>query len=956
MKVKKILVELFFMVIVGFQAKAMDVPRKEYPRPQFERTAWINLNGQWDYAFDFSNTGMEKNYPNATGFDDKIMVPFCPESSLSGVGFKDFINNIWYHREIDIPYEWEGKKVLLNFGAVYFNSEVYIDGVLAGRHFGGSSSFSIDITNLVAPGGKHHLVVRACSELRTGKQSAGKQSLQLSSYGCNYTRTTGIWQTVWLEAVAPAGLKSVQVVTDIDQNKVVVFPKFYSDGSYLFKVILKDGDKIVTTSSVKASNSSVVVLPVKNPKLWSPESPFLYDIVYQVIDQSGKMVDEVYSYVGMRKVHIEGNKIYLNNKAYYQRLVLDQGFYPDGIWTAPSDDALKRDIELSKAAGFNGARLHQKAFEERFYYWADKLGYITWGEAPSWGMDANDVEVARNFLVEWSELVICDRNHPSLLIWTPMNEEWWPDKVQYPRFTTDLYNLTKSLDPTRPVNDASGGCHIKTDIWTVHNYEQDPRKLQNILYNEGRFFQTPNYSLGNPPANIGFNGLRQNNVYNFPTYDGKLPYLIDEVGGIKWVKEQDKTNSDTKSWGYGIAPKTEQEFLQRLEGQINSILDLDEHVWGYCYTQLTDVEQEQNGIYYYDRTPKFDIEKIHAIFSKNPEDLKGTYTNPLVDYGPDPWALWHEGCYYYMHTMVDSLVLWKTKDITDLRNAEKKTVWIPTDPTNKHNLWAPEIHHINGKWYIYYAADDGNSDNHQLYVLENSNKDPFEGNFVMKGRISTDTDNNWAIDGSVFEHKGEWYMVWSGWQTRRVDTETQCIYIARMANPWTLGSERVLISKPELEWERHYVNENGWNPPHKIFVNEGPQPLKSPHGKYIHVVYSASGVWTPYYALGMLTASADSDLLDPASWKKSPQPLFRQSPENGVYGTGHNSFFKSPDGTEDYILYHARDTQVDPPGRGDTRSPRTQKIEWDSNDFPVFGIPYPNGKRLKKPSGTVENF
>lgn len=956
MKVKKILVELFFMVIVGFQAKAMDVPRKEYPRPQFERTAWINLNGQWDYAFDFSNTGMEKNYPNATGFDDKIMVPFCPESSLSGVGFKDFINNIWYHREIDIPYEWEGKKVLLNFGAVYFNSEVYIDGVLAGRHFGGSSSFSIDITNLVAPGGKHHLVVRACSELRTGKQSAGKQSLQLSSYGCNYTRTTGIWQTVWLEAVAPAGLKSVQVVTDIDQNKVVVFPKFYSDGSYLFKVILKDGDKIMTTSSVKASNSSVVVLPVKNPKLWSPESPFLYDIVYQVIDQSGKMVDEVYSYVGMRKVHIEGNKIYLNNKAYYQRLVLDQGFYPDGIWTAPSDDALKRDIELSKAAGFNGARLHQKVFEERFYYWADKLGYITWGEAPSWGMDANDVEVARNFLVEWSELVIRDRNHPSLLIWTPMNEEWWPDKVQYPRFTTDLYNLTKSLDPTRPVNDASGGCHIKTDIWTVHNYEQDPRKLQNILYNEGRFFQTPNYSLGNPPANIGFNGLRQNNVYNFPTYDGKIPYLIDEVGGIKWVKEQDKTNSDTKSWGYGIAPKTEQEFLQRLEGQINSILDLDEHVWGYCYTQLTDVEQEQNGIYYYDRTSKFDIEKIHAIFSKNPEDLKGTYTNPLVDYGPDPWALWHEGCYYYMHTMVDSLVLWKTKDITDLRNAEKKTVWIPTDPTNKHNLWAPEIHHINGKWYIYYAADDGDSDNHQLYVLENSNKDPFKGNFVMKGRISTDTDNNWAIDGSVFEHKGEWYMVWSGWQTRRVDTETQCIYIARMANPWTLGSERVLISKPELEWERHYVNENGWNPPHKIFVNEGPQPLKSPHGKYIHVVYSASGVWTPYYALGMLTASADSDLLDPASWKKSPQPLFRQSPENGVYGTGHNSFFKSPDGTEDYILYHARDTQVDPPGRGDTRSPRTQKIEWDSNDFPVFGIPYPNGKRLKKPSGTVENF
>lgn len=348
-----------------------------------------------------------------------------------------------------------------------------------------------------------------------------------------------------------------------------------------------------------------------------------------------------------------------------------------------------------------------------------------------------------------------------------------------------------------------------------------------------------------------------------------------------------------------------------------------------------------------------------TLVTAGPEDtsqkectLGDTFSNPLCNYGPDPWALWHDSFYYYMHTMIDSLVLWRTKDITNVRNAEKKTIWIPVDPSNKHNLWAPEIHHIDGKWYIYYAADDGNTDNHQLYVLENANKDPFDGEFVMKGRISTDKDNNWAIDGSLFENKGKLYMVWSGWKTRRVDTETQCIYIAEMKNPWTLGSERVLISQPELEWERHYINEQGWNPPHKVFVNEGPQPLKSPQGKYIHVVYSASGVWTPYYALGMLTADVDSNLLDPASWKKSPKPLFRQSPENGVYGTGHNSFFKSPDGKEDYILYHARSTQVDPPGMGDTRNPRMQKIEWGADDYPVFGIPYPTSKRLKKPSGT----
>ena len=331
------------------------------------------------------------------------------------------------------------------------------------------------------------------------------------------------------------------------------------------------------------------------------------------------MLDEVNSYAGMRKVHIEGNRIYLNNEPYYQRLVLDQGFYPDGIWTAPSDAALKRDIELSMAAGFNGARLHQKAFEERFHYWADRLGYITWGEAPSWGMDANGIETARNFLTEWSELVLRDRNHPSLLIWTPMNEEWWPDRVQYSRFTADLYDLTKALDPTRPVNDASGGVHIKTDIWTVHNYEQDPARLKEIIYKDGVFFQTPLRSVGVAPANIGFNGLRQNDRYEFPVYDGKMPFLIDEVGGIKWAKDQDR-ESQTESWGYGKPPKSEAEFLQRLEGQIGAVLELADQVWGYCYTQLTDVEQEQNGVYYYDRTPKFDTERIRAIFGRNPGD------------------------------------------------------------------------------------------------------------------------------------------------------------------------------------------------------------------------------------------------------------------------------------------------------------------------------------------------
>lgn len=611
------------LVAVGVDNVFSNTPRPEYPRPQFDRKEWVNLNGEWTYQFDFVGSGLERGYTKAEKFDNKIIVPFAPESKLSGVGYTDFINHIWYQRNITIPSGWSDKHVFLNFGAVYYQSEVYIDGKFVGRHVGGSSSFSFDITKFVETGKTHNLVVLASSDVRSGKQSAGKQSLQYASHDCDYTRTTGIWQTVWMEAVHPFGLKQAQVITDIDQKQIIIHPQFYKESNGTLKVVLKDGGKTIATQLVKASNNSVVVIPVKNVKTWSPESPFLYDLSYQVLDEKGGILDELGSYTGMRKIHIEGNKIFLNNAPYYQRLVLDQGFYPDGIWTAPSDEALKNDILLSMDAGFNGARLHQKVFEERFYYWADKLGYITWGESASWGMDANDIEVARNFLAEWSECVVRDRNHPSLLIWTPMNEQWWPDNVQYPRFAEDLYNVTKQLDPTRPVNNSSGGQHIKTDIWTVHNYEQDPEKLRDIIYKEGVFFQTP-MRTKKGSTNIGFNDVKDVNNYTFPLYEGDMPYFIDEVGGIKWVKDQEKQlkESRTESWGYGQAPKSLEEFYTRLEGQIDAMLSISKYVWGYCYTQLTDVEQEQNGVFYYDRSSKFDMKRIHAIFSKTPDKVQ----------------------------------------------------------------------------------------------------------------------------------------------------------------------------------------------------------------------------------------------------------------------------------------------------------------------------------------------
>ncbi|MBE0698418.1 MAG: beta-glucuronidase, partial [Anaerolineaceae bacterium] len=326
---------------------------------------------------------------------------------------------------------------------------------------------------------------------------------------------------------------------------------------------------------------------------WSPTSPFLYDLDLDVIDENGTVLDHVKSYAGLRKVHIEDGKVYINNQPLFLRLVLDQGFYPDGIWTAPDDEALKRDILLSQESGFNGARLHQKVFEERFHYWADRLGYLTWGESSSWGLDVKEVVSARNFLGEWYEIVCRDRNHPSIIAWTPFNETWdTGDRRQHNRLHIDAYEMTRAIDPTRPVNDASGYAHARTDLWTVHTYEQDVQAFKELL------------------------ALKDGQPWrNFPDrevdYAGQ-PYIVDEFGGIKWIPVDRRPFADN-SWGYGEGPRTLDDFYARLKGMVDVLFNY-EHVAGYCYTQLTDVEQEQNGIYNYDRTPKFDMEKVARIF------------------------------------------------------------------------------------------------------------------------------------------------------------------------------------------------------------------------------------------------------------------------------------------------------------------------------------------------------
>ena len=573
----------------------MEFTVSKHPNPQFERKNIEILNGEWDFGFkkakrNFKFSTDEKRaveVRNKNTYTHKINVPFCVESELSGIQYKDFINMVWYKKSVEI--KKDENRVFLCFGAADHLTTVLVNGMLAGRHKGGYTSFKFDITDLVNDG-ENEIFVLCEDDVKNPFVIRGKQSEWKKSHACDYTRTTGIWQTVYLEYAPATRVEGFKIYPDHKNGLVTINLNLKGKANLTCEAFF-DGKTVGKSTFIDASDNAVMQLKLDEIHLWEVGNGQLYDLEITFGE------DKVYSYFGLRNVRLDGYKFLINEKSVFQRLVLDQGFYKKGIYTAPSDEDLMKDIELSIAVGFNGARLHQKVFDPRFLYFADKMGYIVWGEYANWGLDYSNPKSVDVFLNEWKEAIDRDFNHPALIGWCPFNETWdYKGRRQYDPLLATVYDYTKAVDSTRPCIDTSGNYHVKTDIFDLHDYSYD---VEFFKKNYDRFM-TEDYLYQHVLVE---NKGRQE-------YKGE-PVFISEYGGIKWVSDQ-----SIKSWGYGEDVKTPEEFADRYVGLTDVILS-NYKMFGFCYTQLYDIEQEQNGLYTYDREKKFSDEIYQRIIDIN---------------------------------------------------------------------------------------------------------------------------------------------------------------------------------------------------------------------------------------------------------------------------------------------------------------------------------------------------
>ncbi|MBO4897607.1 MAG: glycoside hydrolase family 2 [Clostridia bacterium] len=581
---------------------------KDYPRPQMVRDNWINLNGKWDFAFDDDNIGEQKEYFKRFPNSLEILVPFTYETKLSGISDESVHENIWYNNRIKLSLN-KGKKTILHFEGSDYITKVWVNGKYVGMNVGGYHRFSFDISGYICDG-ENDITVKAEDSL-SGSQPRGKQRYRKESFSCWYVQTTGIWKTVWIEYVPENHIVSVKNTPDYDEKRIYIELNADIGGNetdiYEIETEIKYENRIINTERIKAGtdifNYEMSICDAQNNhsiKEWSPEHPYLYDITYRLY-KNNDLIDEVFSYFGVRKISIKDSKIFLNGKELYLKMVLDQGYWAESHLTPPNEEAIIKDIEIAKKYGFNGIRKHQKTEDERFLYYCDVLGMMVWGEMPSFYV-FNDTSVTR-FTDEWIKAVKQNYNHPSIITWVPINESWGifdvSENTIQQRFANSIYHLTKSLDNTRPVISNDGWEHTISDIITIHDYKQDAGVLHKE-YNDKELLVLNNKKAYSANHKLFCGGYK---------YMGQ-PVVMSEYGGIKF--------STDKGWGYGNSVLDENEYLKRFEA-LNEAIRKTEYFSGYCFTQLTDVQQEKNGLVDENRRDKLSeevIKKIHNINSK----------------------------------------------------------------------------------------------------------------------------------------------------------------------------------------------------------------------------------------------------------------------------------------------------------------------------------------------------
>lgn len=580
-----------------------NIRRDEHPRPDRVRQAWCTLNGEWDFAFDHQKAGKKEKWYREFPKQMTIEVPFAYQCELSGIGSTEHCDVVWYERKVTIPGDMAGKRILLHFGAVDYKADVWFDGQYLGGHEGGYTPFSFDITDLAEVGAEYSITVR-CEDRLDTDQPRGKQSFRPEPFECWYTPVTGIWQSVWLEGVGEYYPTDFRLTPDIDEGCVkveVTLNELPANGKIRLTASFK-GEKVasqeISVNKDRYIKTSLHLchdhIKLEGFHFWSPNDPALYDLAIETIVDDA-VADHVDTYFGMRKVEIVNGLVTINNRAVFQRLILDQGYWPDGLLTAPSDDALRLDVELTLKMGYNGARKHQKFEDPRYLYWADKLGLLVWGELPSayWLRDSEK----RNMMRDLSEAIRRDYNHPCLIAWVPINESWGVPFIQTDkeaqRLADALYYMVYSLDGTRFVSGNDGWEQASTDLLTVHDYTAWPEQLSAYYKDED---------------DMMFKNPGSDRLITAVGYDHhNKPKLLTEFGGIAMQKDSGGAN-----WGYNGAVTDEEAFLKRFEAITQAFKRMPGYT-GYCYTQLTDVFQEVNGLVDMDRNPKVSLDEIRRI-------------------------------------------------------------------------------------------------------------------------------------------------------------------------------------------------------------------------------------------------------------------------------------------------------------------------------------------------------